>query len=113
MVDQDLRQEVIELNNGLFDWKISDDEADVSAAVMASITGLYADGEGSPYYEARAAEESVINIKDDNMKLSICKQLLQGEKVRIEGMDKDFCVWEAFYASYTGEKINRNSNQED
>jgi hypothetical protein len=113
MIDQDLRQEVIDLNNGLFDWKISDDEVDVPAAVMAAITGLYADGEGSPFYAARDAEECVINMKDENIKLQICKQLLQGEKVRIPGMYEDFCLWEVFYDLYTGEKINRNHQMED
>lgn len=43
----------------------------------------------------------------------ICKKLLQGEKVRIPGLDEDFCVWEVFYDLYTGEKINRNSSQDD
>ena len=112
MIDQDLRQEVIELNNGLFDWKITDDEVDVPTAVMAGITGLYADGEGSPFYTARIAENCVNNIQDENMKLEICKHLLLGEKVRIPGMDEDFCVWEVFYDLYTGEKINREDQQD-
>lgn len=113
MIDQELRQEVIDLNNGLFEWKISDDEADVPAAVMSGITGLYADGDGSPFYAARFAEDCVNNMQDENVKLVICKKLLQGEKVSIPGLDEDFCVWEVFYDLYTGEKINRNSSQEN
>jgi len=113
MFNEELRQEVIDLNNALFDWKITDDEADVVAAVMSGITGLYADGEGSPFFAARIAEECTNNMHDENEKLGICKQLLQGEKVRIPGMDEDFCVWEVFYDLYTGEKINRNYQQED
>jgi len=113
MINQELRQEVIDLNNALFDWKITDDEDNVPAAVMSGITGLYADGEGSPFYAARIAEECVNNMQDKNTKLGICKQLLQGEKVRIPGMDEDFCVWEVFYGLYTGEKINREDQQDD
>lgn len=113
MIDQELRQEVIDLTNALFDWKISDEEENVAVAVMASITGLYADGDGSPFYAARAAEECVINMLDENAKLGICKQLLQGEKVRIPGMDEDFCVWEIFYELHTGEKIDRENDQDN
>lgn len=69
MIDQELRQEVIDLNNGLFEWKISDDEVDVPAAVMSGITGLYADCDGSPFYAARFAEDCVNNMQDENVKL--------------------------------------------
>ncbi len=111
MIDQELRQEVIDLHNALFDWKIKDDGEDVPAAVMLGITGLYADGDGSPFYAARIAEECVNNMQDENSKLKICKQLLLGEKVRIPGMDEDFCVWEVFYDLHTGEKINREDDE--
>lgn len=105
MTDPELRQEVIDLNNALFEWKISDEEENVSAAVMLGIVGLYADGDGSPYEAARIAEECVNNMQEENAKLEICRELLQGQKVRIPGMDEDFCVWELFYDLSTGDKI--------
>jgi len=105
MTDDDLRQEVIDLNNWLFEWKISDEEENVPATVMSGIVGLYADGDGSPFEVARIAEECINTMQDENTKLGICKKLLEGEKVRIPGMYEDFCLWEVFYDLHTGEKI--------
>ena len=109
-IDTVLRQEVIDLYNNLFTWKIDQDEKFVSNEVMQGIVGLYGEMGGSPLDIAFIAQESMDAIDDENLKLDICKKLLVGEKVDIPGMVVSYCIWGVFYSLKDGKKIDREIN---
>jgi hypothetical protein len=104
MIDKKLRQEVIDLYNNLFTWQIDQVEKNVSTAVMTGIIGFYMDMGGSPLETAIYAGKCMEKMNDENMKLYICKSLLEGEKVLIPGMRGEFCLWGIYYDLRTGEK---------
>lgn len=108
-IDTVLRQEVIDLYNNLFTWKIDQDEKFVSNEVMQGIVGLYGVMGGSPLDIAFIAQESMDAIDDENLKLEICKKLLVGERVDIPGMVVIYCIWGVFYSLKDGKKIDREN----
>lgn len=88
-----LRQAVIELHNKMFNVQIKHDEANVSPLVMMSIVCLYLDCAGSPLEGASIAQDCMEKIEDENLKLQICKKLLEGKKVHIPGMCGEFWIY--------------------
>jgi len=103
-----LKQEVLNLYNEIFPWRIDPGERNVSKAVISGFGRLYSEMNDMISAIIFLRLNSMNMIKPERKKLEICKQLLLGDEVRLPVSDYGFRICEIYSDFVPCRKIDLN-----